>query len=948
MNEIKNESQERNYSISIENLLEKFHTTKKKGLSTYQVKKKLDIYGYNEFPEAEKAFWRIYLAPLFNFLILILIITGITLIILGSASETFVTWIVVIINSSAAIIQQYRAQKALDSLKKISALSSIVIREGKEIEIPSREIVPGDIVLLSQGDKVPADARIIDSADLSVNEAPLTGESIPVEKHKRRLEVRDLPIQKQDNMVFMGTYIHTGKAKILIVKTADNTEIGKISQSLNKMGSIEDIPLTKKLNHLAYLFGALILINMSVLIIYKLLFLNQSITTAFTDSIIRALNILPINLPLLVTLVLITGVLDMAKSGVIIKNLSAIESLGRISVICSDKTGTLTKNEMTVKKMWINGKDFDITGSGYDSNGKIIDTKVKETLNSPSFSLFIDSMVLNNNAKLVFEDIKIRTNEIKTKIVRKVRGSPTEGALLVLAEKAGYIIYDIKRKYIIQKEFSFDSTLKRMTTICKSNDNEQRLYAFSKGAPEIILDFSTHIEINGQKTVLKDGLKNNLRKNIQEHANQGYRTLAIAYRELTSIKNVNRDLIEKKLTFLGFVSIIDPARIGVKEAIEECQSAGIKVTMITGDHPITAKTIATNLNIFTDDEGIVEGREIKSLTPQQFQNISVFARVAPSDKELIVQKNQDNGKVVAMTGDGVNDSLALKHANCGVAMGITGTDLAKDTADMVISDDNFTSIKKGIEIGRGLFSKIRTIIFFFICIDIMEGFIFLGLEFFPSIELFSSNWQQIYIYAVVHSLPPLALVLDTLPKGIMKEPPRDEEEILNHNMWKLLSVGVIFIGIILLTILFITLGGLIPLNIWNTDPTLSYIDSFASVDSLTSQKARSMFVTTLFLAEVSLVWCVRRPNEPVIKSIKKEFSPILFIVSLVTVLLHALFILCSRSFNELINDILRFNLQLNFMFLSLTDWLICMGFASIGIIPMEIYKKFIRNKKKHF
>jgi Ca2+-transporting ATPase len=436
---------------------------------------------------------------------------------------------------------------------------------------------------------------------------------------------------------------------------------------------------------------------------------------------------------------------------------------------------------------------------------------------------------------------------------------------------------------------------------------------------------------------------------IQERAMDGYRTLGIAYREIESMNTLKREEIEDNLVFLGFISIIDPPRQEVKVAVKECQDGGIKVVMITGDHPATAKTIATQMNIFKNGDLIVEGKDLKALNNTKLNQASVFARVEPSDKEIIVKKYQEQQKVVAMTGDGVNDSLALKNANCGVAMGITGTDLAKETADMVISDDNFASIKKGIETGRGLFSKIRTIIYFFICLNIMEGFIFLGLEFIPAIELFDSNFQQIYIYVIAHSFPPLALVIDRLPKDIMKEPPRNEEEILNRNMWKMLLLQAFIMGLGLVLVLIFTLSSIIPLNNWNLNSHLSYIDPYISSPSLLrSQKARTMFISTLYIFETTFFWSFRRPNKSLLKSFFGEFSFTLFIVSFFTLSIHVLAVTFSYSVNHTINDIMGLNFRLNFMFLSVSDWLICLGFALIGIIGIEIFKWNARKKGIYF
>jgi len=941
------------YNKSIEELILFFNSDVERGLNSSELQKGYFKFGYNELPKIKKSIWRVYLAPIFNFLIVILIITGIIVIILGSPESTIITFTVVIINSGTAIIQQYRAQKALESLRRISALQATVLRDNTQSDIPTRTLIPGDIVLLNQGNKVPADGRIIESMNLSIDQAPLTGESEPITKNNIIIERNDLSIQEQANMVFMGTYINTGRGKMLVTNTGINTEIGKISNQLNEMGSIEDIPLTQKLNRLGYILGIIVIINLIILISYKFTililqdrFVEKEISQALLTSIFRAMNVVPINLPLLSTLVLITGVLKMAQSGVIIKNLSAIESLGRVSIICSDKTGTITKNEMSVEKFWINNKEYTVTGSGYDIEGEILLDGEKLNLNSDlTFLSFIQSIVINNNAKLISENIKVHVGDIKEKTIRRALGSPTEAALLVLTEKAGFSPDDLKKKYKILAEFSFSSEVKKMTTICSPLDNEHEIFGFSKGAPEKIMEISSQIEIDGEIKPFSKKLKLNINNKIHARAIQGFRTLGIAYQKMGEFDEKPRESVEKDLIFLGFVSIMDPPRIGVKDSVDICKSAGIKVVMITGDHPATAKTIASEMGIFKDRDLVVEGAEIKELRHNFFKEVSVFARVEPLDKEIIVRNYQKEDKVVAMTGDGINDALALKLANAGIAMGITGTDVAKETADMIISDDNFTSIEKGVRIGRGLFSKIRTIIYFFICLNIMEAAIFFGYEFYPDFDIFKSNWQHIYIFGIVHSLPSLALVVDTHPKDIMNEPPRNEEEILNKYMWLMLLIQAFLMGIGLVLAIELTRNGIIPLNGWNTNEffQLSYIPNNTSNKELANMKARTMFMTTLYIVETFFIWTIRRPNKSLIKSIKEELSIILVIISLVTISLHILVIMFSYELNKSINETLGLNFQLNFMFLSATDWLICILLALPGLFGIEILKFYARN-----
>ncbi|MEJ2295873.1 MAG: cation-translocating P-type ATPase, partial [Candidatus Lokiarchaeota archaeon] len=601
----------------------------------------------------------------------------------------------------------------------------------------------------------------------------------------------------------------------------------------------------------------------------------------------------------------------------------------------------------TVESFAINDHDYTVTGSGYEADGIILNEKGEQVdlKLDQTFQKFIDSCVLNNNAQLIYEDVPVKLKDTKYMAVRKSLGSPTESALLVLAEKANFLPYDIKANYNKKQEFSFNSEMKRMTTICQLKSDKNLFYIFSKGAPEKILDISSQIDIHSEVISFDPPHKQKVLNQIQIRANMGYRTLAVAYKLSKTMDSNNRDDYESNLIFLGFVSILDPPRSGVKFSVKDCQEGGIKVVMITGDHPATAKTIAEQMNIYKTGDLVIEGNNISSLSLDEFNKASVFARVNPSDKEIIVRNYQKQNKICAMTGDGINDALALKLANAGIAMGITGTDVAKETADMVISDDNFTSIEKGVRIGRGLFSKIRTIIYFFICINIMEALIFFTYEFIPNFTLFSSEWQHIYIFAILHTFPSLALVIDKHPLDVMKEPPRNEEQLLNRNMWILLVSQALLMGLGLVLILQFSLAEFIPLNDWNLNPILSYYNPSATHTELVAQKARTMFITTIYLVETTFIWTFRRPNKSLLKSIRQEFSSALFIISIFTISLHVLFIMFSYQVNFYINNVFGLNFQINFMFLSTTDWLLCILFALPGIIGIEIIKKVARKKK---
>ncbi len=932
---------------SLEELFKVFDTHPHSGLKFKEVKSRQTKYGLNELPKITASYWKIYIAPLLNFMILILIISSLIIMILGSPELTIITWVIIAINSIVVIIQQYGAQKALKSLNKISIFKAAVIREGVLSLVSNIDLVPGDIILIESGDKIPADGRIIESTDLMIDEALLTGESELAEKNNIASLNDDILISKQKCMVFMGTHVNSGRAKIIVTNTGFKTEIGKISYYLNKMGSIDDIPLVNKLNHLGHILGIGVIMNLIILILYKFLILSQNINVVLIDSIIRAMNLVPVNLPFVTTLLIITGILKMAQSGVIIKNFTSIESLGRVSIICSDKTGTITKNEMMVKKFWLGANEYEVSGSGYEGSGQILfNGDIIDLSKYIPFQRFIASIVVNNSSHLINKLADGNINEKDQIFLSKQHGRPTELALLILARTAGYDIQEIRNKFNVIREFPFTSELKKMSIICKSKNSNNSVILFSKGAAEIILNASTHIDINGKIERLNETLRREISDKIIENANAGYRILSISYKKLDDhdIKE-NRENIEKDLTFLGFVSILDAPRLEVKQSIKTCKQGGIKVLMITGDHPATSRTIAIDMGILDESRGekVVEGINIKDFKKNIFNDIKVFSRINPTNKELIIEQYQKMNKIVAMTGDGINDVLALKKADIGIAMGLKGMDIAKESSDIILSDDNFSSIVKGVKIGRDIFSNIRVMIYFFICLNIMEGFIIIFYEFVPAINLFSSNWQIIYISTIIHGLISLGLILDKPPRDIMTQMPRNDEEILNKNIWKLLIIHAILMGFGAVLVFQLSLANYIPLNEFNVNPTLSYISPEVNdAGLLLEMKARTMFFTTLFIIETNFIWSIRRLDKPLFKSLKEDFNLNLFFICILTLSIHVFLVLFSNPVNLFINDIWKLNFQLNFLFLNQNDWLICILFSIPGIFGIEIIKFIAR------
>ncbi|HMF30292.1 MAG TPA: HAD-IC family P-type ATPase [Candidatus Lokiarchaeia archaeon] len=606
--------------------------------------------------------------------------------------------------------------------------------------------------------------------------------------------------------------------------------------------------------------------------------------------------------------------------------------MGRVSVIFTDKTGTLTQNEMTVTHVYADGKIFDITGVGYSKEGSIeFDGRkigIDDLQASETLKMLVLCGLIDNNAEITEEDYKITIHKRQTKPVRKVIGDPMEGALIVLAEKMGI---QRQKQFGFIKEFPFDAVLKRMTKIYSLNmgEGDAEIVAFSKGATEFILNLSTNLMENGSEIELDQNHKSGLQDQISSWSEKGYRTLGLALKHLKTkyeTKTLNRAEIEKGLTFLGFVVLLDPIRQGVKEAVKLCKSAGIKVVMITGDHPKTAETIGSELEIFAKGDLVVEGKDISTIDEETFFRTTVFARVSPGGKQIIVKRYQDAGKVVAMTGDGVNDALALGMADAGLAMGISGTDVAKEAADMIISDDSFSTIVKGIHTGRGLFAKIRVIIYFFVYANLTEAmFIFITGFINPNFYLIDPNIQIYIIYGLSHALIPFGLTFDRTGPYVMAEKPRNEEEIFNKNIFLLMAVHIILLAIGLLV------GASFVISAFYANPGASDLNNVLA-------EPRTITIGIILVIEVLTAFSIRRQNVPLWRTFKRnDLGP--FFVLMAEVALGA-FIFCVY--------IPFFQKLFLLAPLTATDWLIIFGVGLPTLPILELVKWFMRVKKKLF
>lgn len=813
-----------------------------KGLSREEAARRLEKFGYNELKERERVTpLEIFINQFRDvFVIMLLIATAISFVI-GEVIDALTIAAIVVLNSTVGFVQEYRSEKAIEAMKRLTAPKARVLRDGRETIIPAKDVVPGDILLLDAGDRVAADARLLEVVELKTNEAVLTGESTPIEKVIEPLP-EDTPVSDRRNMVFMGTHVIYGRGKAVVTATGMNTEFGKIAEMVQTVEE-KETPLKQKLARFAKKLGIIIAVISAIIFVlelYEIFILGigsgeaiKGIVEAFETSVALAVSAVPEGLPAVVTISLALGARELAKRNAIIRKLSSAETLGATTIICSDKTGTLTKGEMTVRKIYVDDKIVEVTGAGYEPKGDFTLEGMELNLEKEGgLRLLLEASTLCSNANY----------DGKTII-----GDTTEGALLVAAAKAGLWKEELEKKYPRIHEVPFTSERKRMTTVHKTAKG--KVFAYMKGAPEVVLEYCTYIIRNGEiKKLTKKEMDKILQTN-EKMAREALRVLGVAFKELPpadlSKKKFEAETLESKLVFVGLAGMIDPPREEVKEAVKKCEGAGIKSVMITGDHKLTAVAIAREIGILKDDEEEITltGAELDKLSDEEFEErvekVKVYARVSPEHKLRIVRALKKKGHIVAMTGDGVNDAPALKQADIGVAMGITGTDVTREAADMVLADDNFATIVNAVEGGRTIYDNIRKFSFFLMRCNFDElaligAFALLGLE------LPLTAGMILWINLVTDGGPALALTMDPPEEDVMKRPPRDPNEGVLHG--RLASIITTF------TLQFILTGGLF------------YWQYYMLPGPLTEVKlaqARTMAFIRATLQELFVVWNCR-------------------------------------------------------------------------------------------
>jgi len=793
------------YRTTIKDILSFLKTDPEQGLHRAEVQRRLTEYGANELIEhGLKSPWLILWDQMTAIMVVILIIAAVISALLGNYKDAIAIMTIVVLNAILGFTQEYRAEKAMAALKKLAVPTVKVRRNGQVQEISARELVPGDIILLEAGNAVPADARLLESVNLRAQEAALTGESEPVEKNTAALKGKNLPVGDCFNMVFMGTVVTYGRGVAVVVETGMQTELGNIAEMIQTVER-EPTPLQRRLEQLGRGLAAISLAIVTVVFFLGLL-RGEDIRLMFLTAISMAVAAIPEGLPAVVTIALALGAQRMLRRQSLIRKLPAVETLGSVDVICSDKTGTLTENRMTVTVLDVLGETQTIDAL-LQKGTPVLDANLAFLKQPPvrSLGLLVKAATLCNDAVLE----RAQDNGDYYQAI----GDPTEGALIIAAAQLGMLKPDLETHWPRVDEVPFTSERKRMTTIHRTTITPDQtdapwqdapFVAFGKGAVDGLLDITSQVWSSDQFIPLTDELRQRILSANDSLADAGQRVLGVVFRPLSAMpEKVGEDVLERQVTFIGLIGMIDPPRPEVKAAVQTCRAAGIRPVMITGDHPLTAKHIARELGIAAEHDWPLLGRDIPSLSPKEFdhavEHVAVYARVSPEHKLKIVQALQEKGHIVAMTGDGVNDAPALKKADIGVAMGITGTDVSKEAADMVLLDDNFATIVTAVREGRTIYDNIRKFIKYTMSSNSGEIWVML-LAPFIGMPLPLLPLQILWINLVTDGLPGLALTMEPPERETMRRPPYHPKESIfgrgmgQHILWVGLLMGLVSLG----------------------------------------------------------------------------------------------------------------------------------------------------------
>lgn len=805
------------HQLSENELASSLGTDIKSGLAPEDAERRLREHGVNELSERRgESPLKLFLNQFKDFMVLVL--TGATVIsgLLGEMLDALTIIAIIVLNGVLGFFQEYRAERSLKALKELSAPLAKVVRGGSMQVVPAKELVPGDLVLLESGDRVPADVRLIESNQCTIEEAALTGESVPVAKTAGVIDAAELPLGDRKNCGYLGTMVTRGTAKGIVVKTGMNTEMGKIADLIQQTEEA-DTPLQRRLEQLGKILIVLAL-ALTVVVVLAGVLHGQPIYDMFLAGVSLAVAAIPEGLPAIVTVALALGVQRMIKRRAIVRKLPSVETLGCASVICSDKTGTLTQNKMTVTRLWLGGRNVEVTGEGYEPSGQFLENgRTVEVKGDPLLRRLTQIAALCNNAELSREE----QDEARKKKTAKepdasgspqwqVKGDPTEGALLVLAGKSGLSRSSLEALYPRVKEFPFDAERKRMSVMVSHQGGK---LVCTKGAPDMLLERCAYVLWDGNVVPLTGTLRQKVLQANEAMARDALRVLGFAYRDVRPHDPCDtEDQAENSLVFIGLAGMIDPPRREVFDAIVKCRQAGIKTVMITGDHRTTAEAIARTIGIVPKDGKVLSGSDLAAMEDGELDRMAddvyVYARVSPEHKLRIVQALQRRGHVVAMTGDGVNDAPAVKAADIGIAMGVSGTDVTKEASSLVLADDNFASIVAAVEEGRGIYENIRKFIRYLLASNVGE-ILTMFLAMMMGLPLPLIPIQILWVNLVTDGLPAMALGVDQPESDLMRQRPRSaKENIFARRLgWKIISRGVL-IGVCTLAAFVLTLGGM--------------------------------------------------------------------------------------------------------------------------------------------